>query len=82
MENLEPQFSTEDDLIASNLLLRIKLEMEFDVIVNDELPFEPEEQHHLLRYLYAVETVLRNVTRGKVQDFASGNYYFRNGEDW
>lgn len=82
MENSRPQFSAEDDLIASNLLLRVKLEVEFNIMVNEDLPFSREDQHHLLCYLYAVETVMMNVKRGIVQDFACGNYYFKNSEDW
>jgi hypothetical protein len=72
----------EDDLIASNLLLRLKLEMECDIIVNEDLPFSLAEQNHLLMYLYSVETVLKKVNRRIVQNFAGGNYYFKNNEEW
>ena len=83
MENpSEPQFTAEDNLLASNLLLRAKLELEFNIIVNEELPFNLQDQNHLLQYLYAVETVMSNVTRGIVRDFAGGQYYFKNDEDW
>lgn len=82
METSEPKFTDEEDLIASNLLLRTKLEVEYRIIVNEELPFNLQEQNHLLSYLYAVETVLANVTRGIVHDFAMGHYYFRTNENW
>lgn len=82
MENSEPEFTTEDDLIASNLLLRAKLEVEHNIIVNEDLPFNLLEQNHLLRYLYEVETVMANVTRSMVQDFAMGHYYFKTNENW
>lgn len=76
------QFTEEDRLVASNLVLRTKLEIEFSIIVNEDLPFSLREQNHLLRYLYAVETVMTNVTRNAVWDFASGHYYFRANEKW
>jgi hypothetical protein len=82
METSEPQFTAEDNLIASNLLLRAKLELEFCIIVSDELPFTLQEQNHLLQYLLAVETVMKNVPRGTVQDFACGQYYYKTNEKW
>jgi hypothetical protein len=82
METSEPQLTAEEDLMASNLLLRTKLEVEYNIIVNDDLPFNLQEQNHLLRYLYEVEKVMANVTRGIVQDFAMGHYYFRTDEKW
>jgi len=78
----EPHFTMEDDLIASNLLLRTKLEVEFNIIVNENLLFSLYEQNHLLRYLYAVEVVMANVKRNIVWDFAGGHYYFRANEKW
>lgn len=75
-------FNAEDNLIASNLLLKIKLELEHDIIVSEDLPFNLQEQNHLLKYLYAVETVFKNVTRPIVQNFAGGHYFFRNNEEW
>ncbi len=78
----EPQFTTEDDLIASNLLLRTKLEVEFSIILTEELPFSLQEQNHLLRYLYAVETVMSKVSRRIVWEFVGGHYYFRANEKW
>jgi hypothetical protein len=75
-----PVFTAEDDLVASNLLLRTKLELEFNILVNEDLPFNLYDENYLLRYLYAVETIMKNVTRGIVQDFVGGNYYFKN--DW
>jgi hypothetical protein len=82
MEASEPQFTAEDDLIASNLLIRAKLEVEFNIIVSEDLPFNLHEQIHLLNYLYEVETVMANVSRCTVQDFVMGHYYFRSNEKW
>ena len=83
MENHSgPDLHAEDELIASNLLLRTKLELECDIIVNDDLPFSLAEQNHLLMYLYSVETVLKKVNRSIVHSFAGGNYYFKNNEEW
>lgn len=69
MENLsETPFNPQDDLKASNELMKLKLELEHNMMMSDTSGLPPEVENQWLNNIYNFEKHFKEVGRAKVYD--------------